>query len=117
MKITFDLSSEELKAVITSQIKEQAILFFQDNKESFVKTQFNKNLIDLKQDGFFKRQVSATLNKAIYDKVNREFSDYIRERVDIELDKVLKAMNISKKINDVVDKKVKEKLRELLEKS
>lgn len=116
MKITFELNSDELKAIITSQIKEQTILFFQENKEDFVKVQFDKTLRELKQDGFLKRQVSSTLNKAIYDKVNRDFEELIKEKFDIEIDKVFEKLDTTKKLNDLIDKKVKERVRTLLDK-
>lgn len=114
MKITFELSDDELKEVIVQQIKEQAIVFFQENKGSFVRDAFNKNLQALKGDGFFKRQVSSTLSKAIYDKVNREFSDVIQDQLQSHIDKVFKGQDIEKKFNGMVDKKVKERLMELL---
>lgn len=115
MKITFEISSEELKETIKQQIKEQAALFFQENKDSFVRDAFNKNISDLKHDGFFKRQVSSTLNKAIYDKINRECSEYVMSRVDSEINAVLKEINISNKINKIIDQKVKERLLDMIQ--
>lgn len=114
MEITFKIDSDELNGVIKSQIKEQAILYFKGNEASFVNKAFEKNLVELKQDGFFKRQVSSVLNKAIYDKVNRDCASYINSRVEHELDKVFKNMNIEKHLSDLVDKKVKEKLSKLM---
>ncbi|MNK86388.1 hypothetical protein D3C87_1062990 [compost metagenome] len=116
MKITFEIQETELNEIIVQQIKEQSILFFQKNKDSFVKDAFNSNLKSLKGDGFFKRQVSSTLNKAIYDKVNREFAEYIEDQLQKHIDNVFKSQDLNKKMNDLVDKKVKEKLRELLDK-
>lgn len=114
MKITFEISDNELKEIIVEQIKEQAVLFFQENKDSFVRDAFNKNVNSLKVDGFFKRQISSNLNKAIYDKVNRDFSDVIQDQLQSHIDKVFKGQDLEKKFNGMVDKKVKERLFELL---
>lgn len=114
MKITFEISDNELKEVIVEQIKEQAVLFFQENKDSFVRDAFNKNVNSLKGDGFFKRQVSSNLNKAIYDKVNREFSGIIEDQLQNHIDKVFKGQDLEKKFNEMVDKKTKERLIDLL---
>lgn len=114
MKITFELKNEELNAIITSQVKEQAKNYFKENEETFVRAHFDKNVLELKRDGFFKRQVSATLNKAIYDKVNREFASMIEIKMNEELDKVIKELDLVKKINKIVDQKVQDKLKSLI---
>lgn len=116
MKITFEINENELNEIIVQQIKEQCILFFQENKGTFVRDAFNSNLRSLKGDGFFKRQVSSTLNKAIYDKVNREFAEVIEDQLQRQIDNIFKSQDLNKMMNVMVDKKVKERLRELLEK-
>lgn len=117
MKITFEIEETELKDIIVSQIKQSATEYFTIHKETFVQKQVEKHVQSLKQDGFFSRQVSSSLSKAIYDKVNREFDGFIKDRMESELEKVIKLMRLDQLLEKMVDQKVKEKIKFLLDKT
>lgn len=117
MKISFEIEDTELKDIIVLQIQQSATKFFDSHKETFIKGQVEKHVQKLKHDGFFARQVSSSLNKAIFDKVNREFSEHIQKRLYVELDKVLKAMKVDQLLVKMVDQKVKEKIKFLIDKT
>ena len=115
MKISFEIEETELKDIIVLQIKQSASEYFASHKDSFVQKQVERHVSSLKQDGFFSRQVSSSLNKAIFDKVNREFDGFIKQRMESELEKVIKGMRLDKLMEKMVDQKVKEKIKSLLD--
>jgi len=94
MKITFEIQETELTSIVIEEIKKTVQVYFQDKKDHFIKEIVERETKDLKKDGFFKRQISSTLNKAIYDKVNRELSGEVESRVQIEIEKVFKSYDL-----------------------
>lgn len=114
MKITFEIQSTEIKEVVMQQIKKEAVNYFNEHKDGFIKDVVIDNTKQLKQAGFFTRSVSSSLNKAVFDKVNREFSGLIENKLTGMLETAIKNLNIEQKIKGVLDKKVKEKLLEML---
>lgn len=114
MKITFEIQETELNQIVSEEIKKNVKLHFESKQDSFVKETVERETKSLKQDGFFKRQISSTLNKAVYDKVNREFKDLIEERISIEIENVFKQQDLQSKFKKLVDQKVNEKLKQAL---
>lgn len=114
MKITFEIQESELNNIVVEEIKKETRKYFENKKDSFVKETVERETKELRNDGFFKRQISTTLNKAVFDKVNREFKILIEERISVEIEKVFKDQDLKSKFNKLVDQKVNEKLKQAL---
>lgn len=113
MKLTIDIDEGQLTSILKKEISDAAKGYFEKHKEPLFQQEVEKQAKSLKTTGFFTKQITSNLNKAIYDKVNREFSEFIAERVKLELDLIFK----NKSLRSLVDTKIEEKAKEILKRT